>query len=119
MRSLYSSPEDFGTRVAGTRRGVLETTREGGGNAGGVYIAEGKNTTAGGGTAAGAPWFELIAVGCRSSETARKFNLMQTVRVVSINAPVGAPHGPEVEEGLRAMLNSFELTAGKTCGSPP
>ena len=117
MKSVYASAEDFGTRVAGTRRGSLESTREVGGKVGGVYIAEGKA-----GAAAGAPrgddaaWFELIAVGCRESEAARKFNLMQTVRVVS-SAAAGAPGGVVVEDGMRAIVDSFELTAGKTCAA--
>lgn len=101
--------------VAGSRRGVLEACKEVGGGAGGVYVAEG--TAAARGGVAAAPWFELIAVGCRgSSEAARKYNLLQTVRIVS--SSTAAAGGAAVEEGLRAILDSFELTAGKTCAPP-
>jgi hypothetical protein len=111
LKGMYSSAEDFGTRVAGTRRGSLESSREGGGSAGGVYIAEGKAAIRGGGGEAA--WIELIAVGCRGSEAARKYNLSQTVRIVS-----GGAGGAPVAEGVRAMMDSFQLTAGKTCAAP-
>ena len=59
LKKLYSSAEDFGTRTAGTRRGVLTASGDGGGGGGGVYIAEGDGEAA----AMGQRWSELVAVG--------------------------------------------------------
>ena len=111
MRSLYADPWDFGTRVAGSRLGLLETAREIGGAGSGVYLAEGFDGALDG---RGAPaWLELCAVGCRGGEAAKKFNLSQTVRI-SATVPPGKGAAEEVE-GVRALMESFELTAGKMC----
>ena len=51
-------------------------------------------------------------VGGRGGEAAKKYNLLQTVRLTASFAG-----GADVEaiEGVRAIVNSFELSAGTTC----
>ena len=104
--SVYTSPENFGLYIAGTRRGSLRTSREVGGAVGGAFVAEGV------GEDDKSPWVELIAIGCRGGEAAKKYNLLQTVRLTASFAG-----GADVEaiEGVRAIVNSFELSAGTTC----
>jgi len=104
--SIYTSPENFGLYIAGTRRGSLRTSREVGGAVGGAFVAEGV------GEDDKSPWVELIAIGCRGGEAAKKYNLLQTVRLTASFAG-----GADVEaiEGVRAIVNSFELSAGTTC----
>lgn len=104
--SVYTSPENFGLYIAGTRRGSLRTSREVGGVVGGAFVAEGV------GEDDKSPWVELIAIGCRGGEAAKKYNLLQTVRLTASFAG-----GADVEaiEGVRAIVNSFELSAGTTC----
>ena len=62
-------------------------------------------------------WLELVAIGCRGSEAARKYNLIQTVRI-SATVGNGAGTGGEIVEGVRAMMGSFQLTAGTACAAP-
>ena len=104
--SVYTSPENFGLYIAGTRRGSLRTSREVGGAVGGAFVAEGV------GEDDKSTWVELIAIGCRGVEAAKKYNLLQTVRLTASFAG-----GADVEaiEGVRAIVNSFELSAGTTC----
>jgi len=107
LASLFADATDFGLKAAGRRNGSLAAARNG--SADGVYIAEGTNARG------DAPWVEMIAVGCRSGENAKKFNLSQTIRVAS-EASVGVGVGSaEVLDGLRAVMESFELTAGASC----
>ena len=107
LASLFADATDFGLKAAGRRNGSLTAARCG--STDGVYIAEGTNARG------DAPWVEMIAVGCRAGENAKKYNLSQTIRVAS-EASVGVGAGAaEVVDGLRGVMESFELTAGASC----
>ena len=108
LDSLYGSAESFGARVAGARRGELRVARVS--KSGDAFVAEGislKDGEDGNKTR----WLELVACGCRGGENARKYNLLQTISVAGETADDAA------FEGLRAIADSFRLTAGKTCGA--
>ena len=108
MDSLYGSAEIFGARVAGARRGELSVARVS--KSGDAFVAEGVEV---GGDEDGKKtrWLELVACGCRGGPNARKYNLLQTISVTGETAD-------DAEfEGLRAIADSFRLTAGKTCGA--
>jgi 2-polyprenyl-6-methoxyphenol hydroxylase-like FAD-dependent oxidoreductase len=108
LDSLYGSAEIFGARVAGARRGELSVARVS--KSGDSFVAEGVEV---GGDEDGKKtrWLELVACGCRGGENARKYNLLQTISVTGETAD-------DAEfEGLRAIADSFQLTAGKTCGA--
>ena len=100
LASMFPSAEAFGERVAGSRRGRVASTRD---VAEGVFFAEGFDDDG--------PWAEMMACGCRSGEAAKKYNLMQTVRV-------SGGGGKEAVEGIRVVAESFELTAGTKCAPP-
>jgi salicylate hydroxylase len=104
--SMYSSPENFGLYIAGTRRGSLKTSREVGGATGGAFVAEGV------GEDDKSVWMEMIAVGCRGGEAARKYNLLQTVR---LTASFEGGGDDDVMKGVRGIVDTFELSAGTTC----
>jgi hypothetical protein len=104
--SMYSSPENFGLYIAGTRRGSLKTSREVGGATGGAFVAEGV------GEDDKSVWMEMIAVGCRGGEAARKYNLLQTVR---LTASFEGGGDDDVTKGVRGIVDTFELSAGTTC----
>ena len=108
LDSLYGSAEIFGARVAGARRGELSVARVS--KSGDAFVAEGVEV---GGDEDGKKtrWLELVACGCRGGPNARKYNLLQTISVTGETAD-------DAEfEGLRAIADSFRLTAGKTCGA--
>jgi hypothetical protein len=109
LDSLYGSAEIFGARVAGARRGELRVARVS--KSGDAFVAEGVEVGGGGEDGKKTRWLELVACGCRGGPNARKYNLLQTISVAGETAD-------DAEfEGLRAIADSFRLTAGKTCGA--
>ena len=103
LESLYGSAETFGETVAGSRRGELLSARVS--SSGDAFVAEGVSRTEPRATR----WLELVACGCRGGENARKYNLLQTISIAGETADDGA------FESMRAVADSFRLTAGKTC----
>lgn len=101
LDSLYGTSEFFGEKVAGTRKGELALSRQT--TSGDAFIAEG--------TEEDTRWIELVAVGCRSGENARKYNLLQTVKLI------GMTRDDTVFASLVEIANSFTLTDGKTCST--
>ena len=59
----------------------------------------------------------ILTVGCRGGAAARKYDLMQTIRI-SATVPIPASADQAVGEGVRALLESFRLTAGTACATP-
>ena len=61
----------------------------------------------------------LVAVGCRGSESARKYNLQHTVtiKVTSITRRglVSDDNTAEIEAQANAIVQSFRLTVGPIC----
>ena len=107
LDSLYGSAEAFGEKAAGSRRGELRRARVS--ESGDAFVAEGVSPKTG--RSETARWLELVSCGCRAGENARKYNLLQTISVA------GETTDERAFEGLRAVADSFRLTAGKTCDS--
>ena len=105
LDSLYGSAEAFGEKAAGSRRGELRRARVS--ESGDAFVAEGVSPKTG--RSETTRWLELVSCGCRAGENARKYNLMQTISVA------GETTDERAFEGLRAVADSFRLTAGKTC----
>ena len=105
LDSLYGSAEAFGEKAAGSRRGELRRARVS--ESGDAFVAEGVSPKTG--RSETARWLELVSCGCRAGENARKYNLLQTISVA------GETTDERAFEGLRAVADSFRLTAGKTC----
>jgi len=105
LDSLYGSAEAFGEKAAGSRRGELRRARVS--ESGDAFVAEGVSPKTG--RSETTRWLELVSCGCRAGENARKYNLLQTISVA------GETTDERAFEGLRAVADSFRLTAGKTC----
>lgn len=105
LDSLYGSAEAFGEKAAGSRRGELRRARVS--ESGDAFVAEGVSPKTG--RSETTRWLELVSCGCRAGENARKYNLLQTISVS------GETTDERAFEGLRAVADSFRLTAGKTC----
>jgi hypothetical protein len=55
-------------------------------------------------------------VGCRGGAAARKYDLMQTIRI-SATVPIPISADQAVGDGVWTMMESFRLTAGTTCAA--
>ena len=106
LDSLYGSAEAFGEKAAGSRRGELRRARVS--ESGDAFVAEGVSPITG--RSETTRWLELVYV--------RRLQASEQRASITCGRPSPCSAKTTDErafEGLRAVADSFRLTAGKTC----